>query len=325
MKTKIFSGLFLLLLSGMLGLTSVDAKPATKKKAADAEMSPLQKSIGDLRSKDAAIRLQAAEELGRLRDVRAIPPLLLALSDADENVRSSSARTLGLMRTKDASKELSRLVTDDPTDQVRQSAVVALGFIADETTVPSLVKALKDAYVGVRYAACQALATLRAPEAVPPLIDLLKDADPKMRRNVALSLGQIGNSSAVIALRQALKDDDTTVQAGALQALGMLKDAESLPVIKKFLGKKMPIETRAAAVDACAKLGVKDGQSAALDIYNQKTIELRYRAMAVQSMALTGDKTTIATLEKAEAAETDPYLKQVLRITLDKLNSQIQP
>ncbi|MFH1233644.1 MAG: HEAT repeat domain-containing protein [Patescibacteria group bacterium] len=51
--------------------------------------------IKQLKSWDPHLRKSAAEELGELHDLRAIPPLILALKDEDRGVRIAVVKALG--------------------------------------------------------------------------------------------------------------------------------------------------------------------------------------------------------------------------------------
>lgn len=287
-----------------------------------AELTPLQKNMNDLKSPEVRLRRQAAEELGRLRDSHATPALLVALSDEDVTVRASVARALGLMRSADGLKELHRVLREDPDPQVRQSAAVSLGFIADPSSAEALIKTLKDASPGPHFAACQALAALRAPSAVPALSESLSDPSSQFRRSAAQALGEIGEPSAIPALRPLLKDSDLSVRVAAVQSLGKLKDKDSVPALKKNLNRKSPPELRAASARALARQGNASGQSAALEVLSDTSAPTGVRLEAVQTLSEIGDKSLLPALKKVAEKDRDEYVKTAVNNLINRLSAR---
>jgi HEAT repeat protein len=297
---------------------SAGAKPRKAAAKPAAELTPLQKALGDLKSTDPSLRRRGAEDLARLRDAHAAPALVVALSDEDASVRAAVARALGLMRSPDGTKELSRVLRDDPDPQVRQSAAVALGFIGDRSAAGALTAALKD-HPGVRYAACQALSSLRDPSAVPALSEALKDPEANFRRAAAQSLGEIGDAAAVPALRPLLKDDDIGVRTAAVQSLGKLQDKASASEMKKFLKKGTPVDLRVAAARALALQGNAAGRSTALEVLDDAAAPVPVRLQAAQALAALPDRSLEAPLKKIAEREGDENVKQAVRSLLEGL------
>ena len=78
----------------------------------------------NLHHPEASYRWGAAQGLGRLRDLRALEPLLGALSDEDWRVRFKAAWALGALGDRSALPALRRL-SRDPSETVRDSAAKA--------------------------------------------------------------------------------------------------------------------------------------------------------------------------------------------------------
>lgn len=74
-----------------------------------------------LQGEDAYSRAMAARELGRLKEGRAVRPLVTALIDPEPAVRAAAATALGELRIERARERLITL-TDDPDPQVQESA-----------------------------------------------------------------------------------------------------------------------------------------------------------------------------------------------------------
>src|SRR5262245_37349910 len=96
------------------------------------------KYIDDLKSKDAATRRAAAEEIGRIGQVKAsagkpaVQPLLDRLKDKDDGVRAAAATALS--RLDDPATvvpALTKLLKDDGKLRVRVAAANGLGLMGE--------------------------------------------------------------------------------------------------------------------------------------------------------------------------------------------------
>lgn len=84
----------------------------------------------NLASPNARTRWTAAQELGERKDSRSVPMLLVALRDADKNVRMYAAYALGEIKERLAAAALLQALTD-PEWCVRDQAAWALREIGD--------------------------------------------------------------------------------------------------------------------------------------------------------------------------------------------------
>ena len=94
--------------------------------------------------------------------------------------------------TKSERKALINAFTD-PSDIVRERALIAAVDLADPTVVTDIVKALSDDVADVRIAAAQALAFYHQPRTVPVLIKGLKDDNTWVRSHCAAGLSKLLN------------------------------------------------------------------------------------------------------------------------------------
>lgn len=81
----------------------------------------------------------------------------------------------------------------DPSDVVRERALIAAVDLADPTVVADIVKVLTDDVADVRIAAAQALAFYHQPRTVPDLIKGLKDDNTWVRSHCAAGLSKLLN------------------------------------------------------------------------------------------------------------------------------------
>lgn len=99
--------------------------------------------IKQLHSEDARVRRDAAQALGQLGDIEAIPTLIIAADDDNITVARTAVLALGRIGGRDVIDPLLTALQHDSL-WVRRAAVQALGMSGAESTVPYLVNALAD-------------------------------------------------------------------------------------------------------------------------------------------------------------------------------------
>jgi HEAT repeat protein len=174
----------------------------------------IQRLTNQLGFAEAIDRHQAAQALGKLRSgaKEAVPELVLALKDEDDDVRRTAAWALGEIgpEARDALPDLIEAF-NDKNEGVRRYAAVALGQIGP-VAILNLVETLKNKNPYVRLEAARALGHIRpaAKEAVPALTQALNDEDRYVRRYVRRALKQIDPTIeiAVLDLNNASEDKD---------------------------------------------------------------------------------------------------------------------
>lgn len=191
------------------------------------------------KSKNPLQRWGAVAALGETGDPKAVPILLRALRDEDENVRAVAAASLGKLRYSRAAPQLVRALADK-SERVQAHAEWALENIGDEA-IPAVMEGAKR--TATRFRAFRLLGRLKAQQAVPLLIEGLKDREPEIRAIAAWALGEIGNRSAIPALQGLLADKNLEVRREAVMALGKLGAKE---ILKSHLAQEKSIAVRAA-------------------------------------------------------------------------------
>ena len=107
-------------------------------------MDNLKKLLEELKSEDCIDREEAAEDLGRLDDIRASDSLIAALEDEEPYVRGAAATSLGVLKVIGAVEPLlDMLKTEYRTDVLRDIAF-ALGEIGDKRAIEPLRDLLKN-------------------------------------------------------------------------------------------------------------------------------------------------------------------------------------
>jgi hypothetical protein len=138
----------------------------------------------------------------------------------------------------------------DEDEQMRQSAVFAMGRSGDRRWSKSVLTELGSPDAAMRFEAASAVGELALSGAVRPLVRLLDDSDSSVREAAALALGQIGGPQARRALQAvAAGKDERLAQAAedALQELGFNSETADQPQLD-FTGALAP-KAGAAADD----------------------------------------------------------------------------
>jgi hypothetical protein len=147
----------------------------------------------------------AASWLGKIKDPRAVEPLIAALKDTDSRVRFNAAAALvktGVPAVEPLIEAMRPLVAapNSPAN-INNLKMVEAGLVRIGTpAVEPLIAALKDPDSNVRVMAADALGKIKDPRAVEPLIAALKDSDSNVRQMAARTLGEIKDPRSVESL-----------------------------------------------------------------------------------------------------------------------------
>lgn len=110
-----------------------------------------------------------------------------------------------------------------PEEQMRISAVLAMGRSADKRWARIACRELLNPLPEMRYEATRACGELALPEAVPALIELAEDVNLDIQRMALWALGQIGGKQAQRTLEQYIDSDNPTLRQAAHDALEELE------------------------------------------------------------------------------------------------------
>ena len=195
--------------------------------------STLEQLQQQLQSANAEARRQAAEQLGQVKDERAVEVLVMALTGGERDLSVWYAVAQALVASGDARviPALVEVLQHHEDDFVRAAAAGILGKIGGVQAVEVLARALgEDRGIGgvVRAAAAWALGEIGDPQALPALSAALARNDKfEVLCNVAEALGKIGGAQAIESLGRILNDNRTesTVRRAAADALGMIGGA----------------------------------------------------------------------------------------------------
>ena len=171
-------------------------------------------------SRNPDTRRAAAESLGRLKAVHAIPHLLAALDDEAPRVIRSVARSLRQLGDTMATQVMTdRLFSPASSVHERRIAAVVMGEMRDSTAVNPLIQALGDSDPVVRAEAARALGRIGDIEAGQRLIHMVNDKAPDVREAAIEALARMGAAQKMEHKPGSLDDADPSVRQSVEQLL----------------------------------------------------------------------------------------------------------
>ncbi len=155
-----------------------------------------------------AMKHAAAHALARIGNPSAIPALITALEDAENNAAGAIAAEKALVLWGEAVRGALLEASLRGPAQIRPRALRALGKIGGGDLEQPLRSLLRDPIPAVRTQAAAALAQIGAAQAVELIAPLLEDRDKWVRYGVAEALVQAGSPRGQAVLEQAKKDPE---------------------------------------------------------------------------------------------------------------------
>jgi HEAT repeat protein len=282
------------------------------------EQRDVAKLIDDLRDQDAGIRASAAEALGKLADVTAVPALIKALEDPEKSVTDAVTAAISAMSS-EVIPLLVPVIAEGHTwtraDKGARAAIAAISSREFEKAVSALQKMLHNSEWRVRLVARDALIA-QGTAAMPHAISALQDENVEVRKAAAEILGALKGDGAVNALIPMLRDTDVTVREAAVASLGNIGDSRAAdPLIDLVRDSADP--PRTAAIDALGKLRVAVAVEPLIQAMDGA--DDRLLGHAAEALRLIHDPAAAAPLRSALEKTTSIDSREVILATLASL------
>ncbi len=180
------------------------------------------------------VRASAARALGRLKDDRAVIPLMSILNNRDENyrLRLAAAEALGKLGDEHALTSLVEIVQDERESSLylKESAVKALGMLGDIRAIDSLIhileskRGIRDKFNFLKERAIESLGRLVGhsvdnDRVVESLTGSLMDEAPSIRLSAVEALGEVADFRVLPRLQNMLFDKDQDVAIAAVESI----------------------------------------------------------------------------------------------------------
>lgn len=210
---------------------------------------------------DREIRESIANTLGKIKDPRSIPALLLALK---EEV--------------DPNKYF-------PYPKGIKTAIVNFGQIAVETLINSLPNSSKE----YQKAVISILGRIGGSQAINTLAALMSEKSAMIVRAAAEGLSKIG-FPAVDALIEIVMNGNQTAVMEAVNALGVIRDPHAVRILSDVLtDKNRDVKVRAAAAGSLGQIGDGSSVDPLIHIWNDGEVEKDLRLPIIDALANIAD------------------------------------
>ena len=191
-----------------------------------------------LASPDSTVRAMALQRLKR-GGTAAVPYVVKALSDPDENVRATAVGLCVALKGPDAFTDIKGLAADPSTHVLHE----VLRAVRDWNTPPAIavfLQILKDGNPAIRPYAIGLLEGVTDMQVVPAMVEIVRtDPAPNMRRGAFYVLRPLHSPEGVAAAREALtKEKQVIVREAALQTLAAAGCSDARPVMAPLLAVK---------------------------------------------------------------------------------------
>ncbi len=212
---------------------------------------------------------------------------------------------------------------------VKGNTIVALYVMDPKRTKirPFLLEVIKDPKLWER---CDAIIAIMAKvngwkEFVPPLVKVMNSGKGA---SIAIlnTFSVIGDESTAGVVKKYLNVDHTGQQSLAALAAGRTGDRSLIPRLREMMRRKVRIieNYRPAKINAVLALGMLKDLKSAPEIreYLKYVHQEAWRAKAAESLGYMGDKKSIPALKAALAVEPLPWVREVMKASLDKLRAE---
>ena len=183
------------------------------------------------------------------------------LHDPQPDVRRTASLSLGKIADPSSISYLVESLSD-PDEEVRQWSAWALGNMGDDLTEQSvvpLIRLLADPSDAVKQAAVLALShTTLSKELIPVLLEAYSISTHSTRQALVLALSHFSIPASYELFLEASQSSDPFLRQAALAGLGELGDSRSLPVFRTRLLQDINVGVRAEAAYRLGKLGGKN-------------------------------------------------------------------
>ena len=302
-------------------------------------------ALAELKSTDANRRAKAAHNLGKFGDLSVVPPLVAALNDPSERVRSEVILALGNFRDPTSRKALVGAL-QDPDPDLRVLAIrVIVGYYtgempnvgfggfwkdkyhrakglfvpdvtlvdpgvnADPEAVTGLMNALKDQRAArLAREAAKALGILLVRPAVPELVNAAHAADEDLAREALNALGKVKDTSVGPQLLDLLDSPHKEIVRDSAVTLGMLRTQGALSRLQTMFENDPDQKTREKALEGLAYLG--NPVTVPVFVKALWSVDDSLRTSAAEGLARAADPKTLPEIQKALSVEkkADPKL-----------------
>jgi HEAT repeat protein len=248
-----------------------------------------------VRDPEERVRLEVVMALRSLRDLSAVPALVVSLQDGDPKIREAAIGTLvELYAERDRRGPIQRFL-ETFSDEYDRSSVPP--YTAVEPSVfRGLAGALRDEKQGIRAGAAYALGILGGASATGDLLAAIQDPEAAVRAAAATALGKVGTAEDGRALVPLLADRSSTVRNRAMQAVGVLQVREAGPALRELFEQNRRRDLGTRVLSSLSRIG----DPAQADLFREllTSNEPEQRRLAIEGLGRVADASMLPSFKK---------------------------
>ena len=182
----------------------------------------------------------------------------VARGGASMESRANAARAVGILRGKAAIPDLVEAIRNKD-DQVIYESLVALQKIRDPSAGPQIAFLLRDLKPKVQSAALDTIGLLQDRSSIPQVRNALdRSSDPKVRRSALTALAMMPDRDTHGVFLSYLKDKDDNMRAAAAEGLARAKDPQDLVALNKAFDDETKPKAKLGYAFALTSLGRRE-------------------------------------------------------------------
>lgn len=202
---------------------------------------------------------------------RFLPRIIEAMRKGDAELRLYACQAAGLITSPDLIEPLIGALRDD-SEWVRTYAAISLGRTGDQRSIIPLIRSFSDRNSDVHRNVTRAFEKL-GDKVYKELIGCIEGKDVELRRNAALALAEMRESRGIDHIVLLMEDNDESVRTCAAEALGHFPGLKSRTILTEALAD-LSMKVRLAVIKALGRLGT-EADVLALMIHSGKTKDER--------------------------------------------------
>ncbi len=199
-------------------------------------------------------------------DATVVPALQARLSDPSDGIRIKAARSLGILRGRNAVPALILVMKEDRSPAVRFEAIRAIGKIGDTSAAHEVLPFTLSTDAKLRTEAALALGRLHDRAALPELTRLFlkeaalqkRQADTAFRAALLAAIALIADPSSKELFERQRSHDDAAVRVEAYAGLARVGDAALTTAVSKDRLAETDLQVQTAQAFALYRFGRKE-------------------------------------------------------------------
>lgn len=207
---------------------------------------------------DSGLVAASLQYLAQIRSKAALAYAAAIIKDNDKKLLPALIRLIGRAGGPDEeSLLLDWMGTDAPSEELKQSAIDALGEFGSSKAADKLMKIVEDSNQGkaTRMKAAAALGKIKDERAIASLVIAFNGEDPNVRQAALSALAEFSSEESRTAVLSGLRDSSLLVRSVACKACGKLRLQEAVPALKYKAQNDPEKAVKSEALKALAEIG----------------------------------------------------------------------